>query len=606
MPSLKRITDLTARDAHQSLFATRLRTEELVEIVTALDRVGYASLESWGGATFDVCIRFLNENPFDRLRQFKKAAPKTPHQMLLRGQNLTGYKHYPDNVVQEYIRIVAENGINVFRVFDALNDMRNIKTAIEAIKATKQEAQGTISYTTGPVFDVDYYVGKARELAEMDCDAICIKDMAGLLTVKELKAIIPSIRQAVDLPLVLHMHSGMGRSDAVLKEAVYLFDQIDLANHGMCNGSGHSNIDVVRNHVDADVRAAVADFNWDAYAEAEELAYIASINYYCAGKGSKFNPKLQGRLRRAGVPGGMLSNFEGHIRQQITGRDISYDQAQQAILDLIPEVREKLGWVPLVTPTSQIVGTQAVVTYLADVLNGEAVCSTLTENSKSLLRGEYGQLPVAADPELVSRACAEKNMDSPITCRPADLLEPFDFNAFAKSLRSRGMEAGDNEDELVLIAALWGEMGEKFALGEGWHENELPVTPPSFCIQHDFGKHRSDEAPAKGDSDLVAAVGLANIARVVDAALEIVRVREDFYEGLNQEELEQKVQKDKNIINEFYESLPDLLEKAGFWDIQSYGAVHALDRIMAKIAEIRGLAAGDIPQVPGHIKSAIG
>lgn len=604
MSAKLQITDVTARDGHQSLFATRARTEDLLPILAELDKVGYETLETWGGATFDVCIRFLNEDPWERLRRFKEAAPNTRQQMLLRGQNLTGYTQFPDNVVREYVRAASENGVNVFRVFDALNDMRNLATAINELQAIKREGadveiQGTICYTTGPVFTTDYYVAKAQELKALGCDSICIKDMAGLLTVKEMEEIARSIKGTVGLPLVLHMHAGLGRSEAVLKQAPYYFDRVDFASHGMSGGPGHSNIDIIRNHEDPEVREAVAGFDWDAYDRAAELAYTESLKQTCAGNGSKYNPDLMKHLRAAGVPGGMQSNFESQLREQLRGRNVSYEKALTDILLLIPTVRNRMGWPPLVTPTSQIVVTQAVKTYLEDVLKGRELMTSLTVQAQELLAGKYGALPADPDPELVARSCAKLGMDGPITERPADLLEPYDFDALKEKLLAQGIDSERLTRENLLTAVMWGHMGEDFVLGKGWHQNEEPLQTPSFASNRTGMKLHTG---FMGAWQVVDALGGANeIYKLVLAGIEKARCTDDgVYEGLTFEERRDKKDAANAFIDSFYEGLAEKLEKGGIKRELHVSAVYTLDMIVGRLATNMGLRDAYIPKVPAN------
>ena len=602
MPANLQITDVTIRDAHQSLFATRARTEDLLPILAELDKVGYETLETWGGATFDVCIRFLNEDPWERLRRFKEAAPNTKQQMLLRGQNLTGYTQFPDNVVREYVRAAADNGVNVFRVFDALNDMRNLKTVVDELQAVNRdggnvEIQGTICYTTGPVFTTEYYVAKAQELRALGCDSICIKDMAGLLTVNEMEEIAKAIKSAVGLPLVLHMHAGLGRSNAVLEQAPYCFDRVDFASHGMSGGPGHSNIDIIRNHEDPDVREAVEGFDWEAYERAAELAYTESVKQTCAGNGSKYNPDLMKHLRAAGVPGGMQSNFESQLREQLRGRNVSYEKALTDILLLIPTVRNRMGWPPLVTPTSQIVVTQAVTTYLSDVLQGKDLMTTMTMQAQELLAGKYGALPAEADPELIAKACAKLGMDGPITERPADLLEPYDFDVLRDSLVEQGAAQEALTRENLLTAVMWGHMGEDFVLGKGWHQNEEPLPSPAFASN---SSGTTLHTGFLGQWQVVDALGGANeIYKLVLAGIEIARCTDDdVYDGLTFEELRAKKEAANAFINSFYAGLAEKLEQGGINRQLHVSAAYTLNMVIGQLATNMGLREAYIPKVP--------
>ncbi len=403
-----RITDTTLRDAHQSLWATRMRTDDILEIASKIDGAGYYSLECWGGATFDVCMRFLRENPWERLRRIKKACPNTPLQMLLRGQNVLGYRHYPDDVVERFVALACENGMDIFRVFDALNDPRNLETAIRSVKKYGGHAQGTISYTTSPVHTVASYVKLAREQASMGVDSLCIKDMAGILTPGAARELVSALVKALpDVPVQVHSHMTSGMAAAMYMAAVEAgAGCVDCAISTMSSFSSQPPAESVMTILESEGfdtgldRAALTEIN-DYFKKLKPRRQPAS----CA----KVEPVDAGVLVHA-IPGGMISN----LRSQL---------AQQGALDRLPEVLEELprtradmGYPPLVTPTSQIVGVQAVL----NVLGGKRY-GMVTDETRRYAAGYYGRTPAPMDPKLRKRLCGDVK---PITCRPADLLKP--------------------------------------------------------------------------------------------------------------------------------------------------------------------------------------
>ncbi len=401
------ITDVVLRDAHQSLLATRMRLEDMLPIAPKLDRVGFWSLESWGGATFDACIRYLGEDPWERLRQLKQAMPNTPQQMLLRGQNLLGYRHYADDVVEAFVERAAINGVDVFRIFDALNDLRNLETAIKATLKTGKHAQGTISYTTSPVHAVDGYVDMGRRLEDLGCGSICIKDMAGLLKPYVAEELVSRLKEHCAIPVAMHSHATTGLSTATAIKAVEAgLDMLDTAISSMSMTYGHSPTEAVV--------CIFKDSEHDTGLDLKLLEEIAAYFREVRKKYAAFEGSLRGvdsRILVAQVPGGMLTNMESQLREQGAGARLD------AVLDEIPRVREDLGFPPLVTPTSQIVGTQAVL----NVLTGERYKS-ITKETAGILRGEYGATPAPVNAELRQRVLDVG--ETPITGRAADLLEP--------------------------------------------------------------------------------------------------------------------------------------------------------------------------------------
>ncbi|KGY07159.1 sodium-extruding oxaloacetate decarboxylase subunit alpha [Vibrio sinaloensis] len=441
------LTDVVLRDAHQSLFATRMRLEDMLPIAAELDKVGYWSLETWGGATFDACIRFLGEDPWERLRELKKAMPNTPMQMLLRGQNLLGYRHYADDVVEKFVERAHANGMDVFRIFDAMNDVRNFEKAVKAAVDVGAHAQGTLSYTTSPVHNTDTWVDLAKRLEDLGCHSLCIKDMSGLLKPYEAEELITRIKSSTDIPLALHCHATTGLSTATAVKAVEAgVDILDTAISSMSCTYGHTPTETVV--------AMLQGTERDTNLKLDQIEPIAAYFREVRKKYAKFEGQLKGvdsRILIAQVPGGMLTNMEGQLKEQ--GAADKLDE----VLEEIPRVRQDLGYIPLVTPTSQIVGTQAVI----NVLTGERYKS-ITKETAGVLKGEYGAAPAE-----VNAALQAKVLDGgeAITCRPADLLDA-ELNTLTDELLSKAKEEGislaeDTVDD-VLTYALFPQVGLKF------------------------------------------------------------------------------------------------------------------------------------------------
>ncbi|MDC0088492.1 sodium-extruding oxaloacetate decarboxylase subunit alpha [Porticoccaceae bacterium] len=449
-PAALGITEVVLRDAHQSLFATRMRIDDMLPIAEKLDQIGYWSMESWGGATFDSCIRFLGEDPWDRIREIKKAMPNTPQQMLFRGQNILGYRHYADDVVEKFVERAAINGIDVFRVFDAMNDMRNLETALRAVVQVGKHAQGTISYTVSPVHTMDRWVDMGRQIEDAGAHSICIKDMAGLLTPYTGFELVSKLKQAVSIPIQLHAHATTGLSTSTIMKCVEAgIDRVDTAISSMSMTYGHS----ATESVVSIFKGTERDSGLDIVKLEEIAAYFREVRK----KYSEFEGSMRGvdsRILVAQVPGGMLTNMEGQLRQQ--GAEDRLDE----VLAEIPRVREDLGFIPLVTPTSQIVGTQAVL----NVLTGERYKSISKETS-GVLRGEYGATPAPMNVELQARVLDEG--EEPITCRPADNLEP-ELEALTVELEGLSAEhgfelsGGAGQIDDVLTYSLFPQVGLKF------------------------------------------------------------------------------------------------------------------------------------------------
>lgn len=432
------ITDTILRDAHQSLLATRMRTEDMLPICAKLDQVGYWSLEVWGGATFDACVRFLKEDPWERLRQLRQALPNTRLQMLLRGQNLLGYRHYSDDVVEAFVERAAANGIDVFRIFDAMNDVRNLETAIRAVKASGKHAQGTLCYTTSPVHSVAAFVDQAKRMADLGVDSIAIKDMAGLLTPYATGELVKALKEALTLDVVVHSHDTAGvAAMCQLKAVENGADRIDTAISSMAWGTSHPGTE--------SMVAALRDTPYDTGLDLELLQEIGLYFHAVRKKYHQFESEFTGvdtRVQVNQVPGGMISNLANQLREQ------GALNRMNEVLEEIPRVRKDLGYPPLVTPTSQIVGTQAFFNVLA----GERY-KTITNEVKLYLQGRYGKAPGAICEQLRKQAIGQEEV---IEGRPADLLSP--------ELARLRAEIGDLAkcEEDVMTFAMFPDIGRKF------------------------------------------------------------------------------------------------------------------------------------------------
>ncbi|MCP5292015.1 MAG: sodium-extruding oxaloacetate decarboxylase subunit alpha [Burkholderiales bacterium] len=432
------ITDVILRDAHQSLIATRLRTEDMLPACPMLDSIGYWSLECWGGATFDACLRFLKEDPWERLSKLKAALPTTPLQMLVRGQNLLGYRHYSDDVVHAFIKRAAENGMDVFRIFDALNDVRNLTTAIEATKESGKHAQGTICYTTSPAHDIRSFVTLAKDLAKLGCDSIAIKDMAGLLTPYITSELMKALRDTVDLPIHLHCHATAGLAEMCQIKAIEAgCRHIDTALSSWSGGTSHPPTE--------SMVTALQNTEYDTGLNLDALQKANSYFTEVRKKYHRFESEFTGvdtRVHVFQVPGGMISNLANQLQERN-----ALDRINE-VYEEIPLVRKDLGYPPLVTPTSQIVGTQAVL----NVLTGSRY-STITNEVKRYLQGGYGKAPAPINANLQKRAIGKEEI---IDCRPADLLKP--------ELENLRQEIGHLalNDEDVLSYAMFPEVGKQF------------------------------------------------------------------------------------------------------------------------------------------------
>ena len=437
-----RISDLVLRDAHQSLHATRMTTADMLPICSKLDSVGYWSLEAWGGATFDACIRFLNEDPWERLRSLHKALPNTPIMMLLRGQNLLGYRHYADDVVDAFVKAAADNGVGVFRIFDALNDPRNLKRAADAAKKTGKHVQMAISFATTPYHTIDKYAELAKIYTEFGADSICIKDMSGLLKPFDAFDLVTAIKKKTSIPINIHTHATTGLSVAtLLKAAEAGADILDTAISSMSMGTSHSPTETMVEIF----RGTEMDTDLDINLLLEIAAYFRGVRKHYAQFESSFLG-ADTRILVSQVPGGMLSNLENQLR------DLKASDKIDAVLKEIPIVQKDCGYIPLVTPTSQIVGTQSVF----NVLFGRY--KKLTAETRDLLIGKYGKTPAPCNEELVKTALAEAKIDAPVTARPADFI-PNELDKIKAEAKENG--AG-NSIEDVLTYAMFPKVAPKF------------------------------------------------------------------------------------------------------------------------------------------------
>ncbi|WP_314187186.1 sodium-extruding oxaloacetate decarboxylase subunit alpha [Aggregatibacter kilianii] len=442
-----KMTELVLRDAHQSLFATRLRLDDMLPIAHELDDIGYWSLEAWGGATFDSCIRFLGEDPWVRLRELKKACPKTPLQMLLRGQNLLGYRHYADDVVERFVERCVANGMDVFRVFDALNDPRNMKAALQAVRKFGGHAQGTLSYTTSPVHTMQTWLDTTEQLLEIGIDSLVIKDMSGILNPMAAAELVREIKKRFDVELHLHCHSTTGMAEMALLKAIEAgVDGVDTAISSMSGTYGHPATE--------SMVATLQGTEYDTGLDIPRLEKIAAYFRNVRKKYAKFEGQLRGvdsRILVAQVPGGMLTNLENQLKQQNASDKLDL------VLDEIPRVRKDLGYIPLVTPTSQIVGTQAVI----NVLTGERY-KTIAKETAGILKGEYGKTPAPVDSALQARVLEGA---APVTDRPADHIAPEMAKIEAdvvEQAKVKGVKLADNAVDDALIVALFPQIAWKF------------------------------------------------------------------------------------------------------------------------------------------------
>ncbi len=448
-----KITELILRDAHQSLLATRMRIDDMLPICEQLDKVGYYSLEVWGGATFDSCLRFLNEDPWERLRLLKQALPKTPIQMLLRGQNILGYRHYGDDVVRRFVDKSIEYGMDIFRTFDALNDLRNLETAVSQVREGGAHAQGTICYTVSPVHTLDMFVEQGRQLESMGCHSLVVKDMAALMTPVPAYNLVKALKEAVSIPVHVHTHATTGVAPMVLLRSIDAgADGVDTSISALSGGPGHVPTEALVE--------SIAGTPHDTGLKQEDFIPIAKYIREIRPKYADFESNFQGsdpRIFISQIPGGMLSNLESQLKQMGCSERID------EVLDEVPKVRKDMGYIPLVTPTSQIVGTQAVF----NVLMGERY-KTVPEQSKDVFKGMYGKTPVPVDKEIQKKVLGDQK---PITSRPADHL-PNEWDKLKSEVEGKAR----NDDDVLSYAIfpkVWQEFYEK-SIQEGGPTSEEP------------------------------------------------------------------------------------------------------------------------------------
>ncbi len=499
------ITELVLRDGHQSLFATRMRIDDMLPIAEKLDKVGYWSTESWGGATFDACIRFLGEDPWDRIREISKAMPNTPQQMLLRAQNLLGYRHYGDDVVRNFVDRCAENGVGVLRIFDAMNDMRNLKTAVDQTIKVGKHAQGTISYTLSPVHTTELWIDMAKQIEDMGAHSLCIKDMAGLLQPYVAYDLVKKLKKAIDIPIQLHAHATTGLSTATLIKSIEAgIDRVDTSIASMSMTYGHSSTNAVVSILDHGPRKTGIDME-----QLEEIdAYFRKVR----PKYAKFEGSLKGidpRILLAQVPGGMLTNMESQLRE-----NNALDRLDE-VLKEIPRVREDLGYIPLVTPTSQIVGTQAVM----NVLLGERYKS-IAKESAGILKGEYGASPAPVNAELQARVL---DGGEAITCRPADNIDPEMDTLeaeFDSIIAEKGIKLENEKIDDLLIYILFPQVGMQFLENRNNPDffepvpqapSEGPKEDGVYTVKHN-GQEYVVEVKSGGDVSSIQVAGQASAA----------------------------------------------------------------------------------------------
>ncbi len=472
-----RIVDLTLRDGHQSLLATRMRTRDMLPILETFDEAGIYSFEVWGGATFDVAHRFLNENPWERLREIRKRVKNTQLQMLLRGQNLVGYRHYSDDVVEKFVTKTVENGLDIFRIFDALNDVRNLEVSIRTAKKLGAHVQGTICYTISPVHTTEKYVEIASQLAELEVDSICIKDMAGLLSPKVSYELVKALKKEVGLPINLHSHYTSGMSSMALIKGVEAgADMVDTCMSPLSMGTSHpptESLVYALNELGYDTGVKL-----DVLLEVRE--YFMKLREKYAGYLDPLSTIPDSQVLVYQIPGGMFSNMIAQLKEQN-----AMDKLPEVLRE-VPKVREDLGYVPLVTPTSQIVGVQAVI----NVLVGERY-KVVTKETKDLVKGMYGRTPAPISEEMIKKILGD---EKPIDCRPADLLEP-EFEKRKKELEEMGLKVSDED---VLIYCLFPQTGLKFLKGE-LQEESFPAAggavSGTFEVEIEGKKYKVSVAP---------------------------------------------------------------------------------------------------------------
>jgi pyruvate carboxylase subunit B len=477
-----RLTETVFRDAHQSLLATRMRTRDMLPIAEKLDEVGFFSMEVWGGATFDSCIRYLNEDPWERLRALKLAMPNTPMQMLLRGQNLVGYRHYADDIVEKFVEKAAINGVDIFRIFDAVNDIRNMLVAIKAAKKTDAHVQGSVCYTTSPVHSIEQFTKMATELADLGCDSICIKDMAGLIMPHDAYDLVASMKEQIDIPVCLHSHctSGMAPMSFIFACEAGV-DILDTAISPLGWGSSHPPTESIV----ASLEGTPYDTGLDLKLLTEIKRYFEKLMEVYAPVFSPTSARVDTNVLVYQVPGGMLSNFVSQLIEQK-----ALDKFDEVLAE-IPRVREDLGYPPLVTPTSQIVGSQAVL----NVLTGERY-KVVPKEVKDYVKGLYGKSPAEINPKIKAEILED---EEPITVRPADLIPP-EYEMMKAEAESKGLV---KKEEDIITYALYQQVAEKFLKGEAKEEVMKKVAPLEAQAVVTTGKPAAFNVEVDGEAYLV-------------------------------------------------------------------------------------------------------
>jgi pyruvate carboxylase subunit B len=576
------ITELVLRDAHQSLIATRMRTEDMLPICEKLDQIGYWSLEVWGGATFDACVRFLKEDPWERLRRLREALPNTRLQMLLRGQNLLGYRHYADDVVKAFVQKSADNGIDVFRIFDALNDVRNLETSMKAVKDAGKHAQGTLCYTTSPVHTPEKFVTQAKQLRDMGADSIVIKDMAGLLTPFATFDLVSALKAEIDLPIVMHSHSTAGLAPLCQLKAIEAgADRIDTAISAFAGGTSHP---ATESQV-----AALKDSEYDTGLDLNLLGEVADYFREVRKKYHQFESEFTREdvsVQINQVPGGMMSNLANQLKEQN-----ALDRIREVFAE-IPRVREDLGFPPLVTPSSQIVGTQAVY----NVLGGERY-KTITNEVKRYLQGGYGAAPAPVNKELQKRAIGNETI---IEGRPADLLAP--------EMEKIKIEIGDlaKTEEDILTYAMFPDLGREYLQqrkdGTLQPEQLQPEQGASLQTASQEGRPTEFKIDVHGETYEVAITGVGDAGsgkRKMYLSLDGVP-EETLFEPLNSYQAEGGNQRKKasepgHVTAAMPGSVVEVLVSEG--DIVTVGQGILVTEAMKMENEIQALIAGKIAHV---------
>lgn len=472
-----RITDTTLRDGHQSLWATRMRTKDIIDIIDVVDQVGYYSLEVWGGATFDVCLRFLRENPWERLRLIKSKAKNTPLQMLLRGQNIVGYKNYPDDLVDRFVETAHENGVDIFRIFDALNDSRNLEAAIKAVKKHGAHAQGTLSYTISPVHTIEKYVSDAKEQVQMGIDSLCIKDMAGLLSPTMSRNLVSALKKEFDIPIQVHCHATSGMAETAYFEGAKAgAGAVDCAISSMAGYSSQPPVETI--HAIFDETEFDVDLDLDALRKVNK--YFTALTPQ-RSKGRGYEPIIDSEILVHQIPGGMISNFRSQLEQQ--GASEKLGEA----LEEVTRVRKDLGYPPLVTPTSQIVGTQAVM----NVLTGERY-KVVPQEVKNYVKGMYGRSPAPIDPKFIKKILGK---EKPIDHRPADDLKPILPTATKNVANPKLIES----EEDILSYCLFPEVSMEYFKWRALPEESRPKTPADLEVEELLKKPEEEKAQVKSE-----------------------------------------------------------------------------------------------------------